>query len=191
MVEAFTPIAAKIDEAWETVTGEIVTYDEPNGGEAIDRQSIAEWLDGAGAGGWFRKLLDVGYTTEYGREIDEQSAWNLLMMIDTNPDPFRIFGDSDERFHIRGGNDQVPTKLAAALGDRVETGVRLEALSRAADGELPAGARDRWRRARGRRRPRRSRPAVHHAARGAGRHAAAGGQAPGDRRARATAPTPS
>ena len=134
VVEAFRPIAAKIDEAWETVTGEIVTYAEPSGGEAIDRQSIAQWLDGAGATGWFRKLLDVGYTTEYGREIDEQSAWNLLMMIDTNPDPFRIFGDSDERFHIRGGNDQVPTKLAAALGDRVETGVRLAALARAADG---------------------------------------------------------
>ena len=49
------------------------------------------------------------------------------MLIDTNPDPFRIFGDSDERFHIRGGNDQVPTKLAEALGDRVETDTRLDA----------------------------------------------------------------
>ena len=31
VVEAFRPIAAKIDEAWETVTGEIVTHAEPNG----------------------------------------------------------------------------------------------------------------------------------------------------------------
>jgi monoamine oxidase len=102
VVEAFRPIAAKIDEA--------------------------------GAEGWFRTLLDVGYTTEYGREIAEQSAWNLLMMIDTNPDPFRIFGESDERFHIRGGNDQVPTRLAERLGDRVETDTRLEALAQRADG---------------------------------------------------------
>lgn len=134
VVEAFRPIAAKIDEAWETVTGEVVTYQEPNGGEAIDNMSIAEWLDEAGAEGWFRTLLDVAYTTEYGREIAEQSAWNFLMMIDTNPDPFRIFGDSDERFHVRGGNDQIPTALAQKLGDRVQTGTRVEAITQAADG---------------------------------------------------------
>jgi monoamine oxidase len=134
VVEAFRPIAEQIDAAWETVDGDSVTYDQPNGGEAIDRMSIAQWLDEAGAGGWFRKLLDVGYTTEYGREIGEQSAWNFLMMIDTNPDPFKIFGESDERYHIRGGNDQVPTELGRRLGDRVETGTRLEALAQRPDG---------------------------------------------------------
>jgi len=134
VVEAFRPIAEQIDAAWETVSGDYVTYDEPNGGEAIDQMSIAQWLDEAGAEGWFRKLLDVGYTTEYGREIAEQSAWNFLMMIDTNPDPFRIFGESDERYHIRGGNDQVPTELAKRLGDRVETGTRLESISQRPDG---------------------------------------------------------
>lgn len=141
VVEAFRPIAAKIDEAWETVTGETVTYKEPNGGEAIDRMSIAQWLDEAGAEGWFRNLLDVGYTTEYGLEIDQQSAWNFLMMIDTNPDPFKIFGESDERFHIRGGNDQVPTLLAQKLGDRVQTGTRLEAITQAADGTYRCSVR--------------------------------------------------
>ena len=134
VVEAFRPVAEQIDAAWETVTGETITYQEPNGGEAIDRMSIAQWLDQAGAEGWFRTLLDVAYTTEYGREIAEQSAWNFLMMIDSNPEPFRIFGESDERFHIRGGNDQVPTKLAGLLSDRVETGTRLESLAQRADG---------------------------------------------------------
>ena len=141
VVRAFTPIAAKMDEAWETITGEMVTYNAPNGGESIDRMSIDEWLTQAGASGWFKKLLDVGYTTEYGLEIAEQSAWNLLMLIDTNPDPFRIFGDSDERFHIRGGNDQVPTKLAEALGDRVETNTRLDAITQGADGSYKLSLR--------------------------------------------------
>lgn len=141
VVEAFRPIAAKIDEAWETVTGETVSYKEPNNGEAIDRMSIAQWLDEAGAEGWFRKLLDVAYTTEYGLEIDQQSAWNFLMMIDSNPEPFRVFGDSDERFHVRGGNDQIPTALAQKLGDRVQTGTRLEAISKAADGSFRCSVR--------------------------------------------------
>ena len=56
------------------------------------------------------------------------------MLIDTDPDPFRIFGDSDERFHIRGGNDQVPTRLAEGLGDRIETGARLVRIRSSADG---------------------------------------------------------
>jgi monoamine oxidase len=141
VVKAFRPIAAKIDEAWETVTGETVSYKEPNNGREIDHMSIADWLDKAGAEGWFRALLDVAYTTEYGLEIDQQSAWNFLMMIDTNPKPFRIFGESDERFHVRGGNDQIPTALAQKLGDRIQTETRLESISQAADGTYRCSVR--------------------------------------------------
>ncbi|MBP9146509.1 MAG: FAD-dependent oxidoreductase [Thermoanaerobaculia bacterium] len=136
VVEAFTPVAERIDAAWETVTGETVSYREPNGGEAIDNQSIAEWLDGAECTGWFRKLLDVAYTTEYGLETGDQSAWNLLMMIDTEPDPFKVFGASDERFHVRGGNDLIPRRLAERLAGRIETGARLEAMTEKSDQEF-------------------------------------------------------
>ena len=141
VVEAFRPIAAKIDEAWETVTGEVVTYKEPNNGQAIDNMTIAQWLDEAGAEGWFRTLLDVAYTTEYGLEIDKQSAWNFLMMIDSNPEPFRIFGDSDERFHVRGGNDLIPKALAEKLAAQIQTGTHLEAISQAADGSYRCSVR--------------------------------------------------
>jgi monoamine oxidase len=134
VVEAFRPVAAAIDAAWETIDGESVTYQAPSGGETIDRTSLAAWLDAVEAEAWFKRLLDVAYTTEYGLEIAEQSAWNLLMMIDTNPEPFRIFGDSDERFHVKGGNDLLPQGLAKALGDKIETGCRLEALARSSDG---------------------------------------------------------
>jgi monoamine oxidase len=140
VVEAFRPLAARMDLALAAVPGGAVGHRLPAdpaqraAAEAIDRQSIAEWLDEAGAEGWFRTLLEVAYVTEYGLETDRQSAWNLLMLIDTAPDPFRIFGDSDERFHVRGGNDLVPAALAEALGERIETGLRLEALGTAADG---------------------------------------------------------
>ncbi len=136
VVAAFTPVAERIDAAWESVTGETVSYREPNGGEAIDNQSIAEWLDGAECSSWFRKLLDVAYTTEYGLEIGDQSAWNLLMMIDTEPDPFKVFGESDERFHVRGGNDLIPRRLAEKLSGRIETGARLEAVAEKSSGDF-------------------------------------------------------
>ncbi|MDX1998607.1 MAG: NAD(P)/FAD-dependent oxidoreductase [Thermoanaerobaculia bacterium] len=145
IVAAFRPLAAKMAAAWEEVEGDGFDYRNPNGAERIDRLSIAAWLDEAGLdekGGFLRKLLDVGYVTEYGLEIDQQSAWNLLYLIDyEQPDPFRIFGESDERYHIRGGNDLVPKALGEKLGSRVETGVALEALRRGADGSYLAEVR--------------------------------------------------
>jgi monoamine oxidase len=134
VVEAFRPLAARIDAVWEALPGETVSYRESAGAEAIDRRPLSEWLRAQGVQGWFYDLLDVAYTTEYGLELDEQSPWNLLALISTEPDPFRIFGESDERFHVRGGNDLVTTRLAERLDGRIETGFRLEALTRAADG---------------------------------------------------------
>lgn len=135
VVEAFRAVSPRIEASLATLGGDgWVTHAEPNGGERLDRQSIAEWLDGAEVDGWFRDLLDVAYTTEYGLEIDQQSALNLLLLIDPNPEPFRIFGDSDERFHVHEGNDAIPRELAARLGDRIELEQVLEAISRTPDG---------------------------------------------------------
>ena len=59
----------------------------------------------------------MAYTTEMGLEIDQQSALNLLTFIGTDDaDAFNVFGESDERFHVRGGNDLIPRALAAAHG---------------------------------------------------------------------------
>lgn len=135
VVEAFVPVSEKILASLAELGGD-VSYATPNGGEALDRMSIAEWLEGAGVEGWMRKLLDVAYTAEVGLETAEQSALNFLTFIDPNPLPFRIFGGSDERFHVQGGNDRIPRELARRLGERIETEARLEAVRRAADGSL-------------------------------------------------------
>jgi len=134
IVEAFTPVAAAIERDVATITGDDVTHDAPNGGESLDRTTIAEWLDRNGVSGWFRRLLDVGYTTEYGLEIDRQSALNLLFMISTTPEPFEIFGDSDERFHTRGGNDLFVRTLDSKLDGDVMTNHGLESVRQRPDG---------------------------------------------------------
>jgi monoamine oxidase len=93
VVEAFRPIAAVIQRDLEVIGGDgTVTYRTPLGATALDRMSLAEWLDRAGAHDWFRDLLEVGYTTEYGLEVEDQSALNLLLWIDPNPNPFQIYG---------------------------------------------------------------------------------------------------
>ena len=134
VVRAFLPVSRRLVWDLSTLTGSWVSHAEPNNGERLDRTPLSEWLAGAGAEPWLARLLDVAYTTEYGLEIAEQSALNFLLLIDSNPSPFRIFGESDERFHVRGGNDLIPKTLAERLGDRVETGRRVQAVARRSDG---------------------------------------------------------
>lgn len=142
ILEAFAPLAARIARDLEPF-GESpsITYRTPGGAEALDRLSIAEYLDRDPIDRWFRDLLDVAYTTEYGLEIGDQSALNLLLWISPSTDAFRIFGDSDERYHVRGGNDRLPAALADRLGDRIETGWVLEAIRQRADGGLVSALR--------------------------------------------------
>ncbi|MFN2385680.1 MAG: flavin monoamine oxidase family protein [Thermoanaerobaculia bacterium] len=137
VVEAFRPLAARIERDLATFQGDgDVTYKAHNGGGRFDFTTLAKYLDEAGMTGWFRKLLDVAYTAEYGLETDRQSSLNLLFLIDPEPEPFRIFGESDERFHVRGGNDLITRALAERLERPVETGAALEAIRKGSDGRL-------------------------------------------------------
>src|SRR5260370_18569345 len=63
------------------------------------------------------QLLDVAYNIEYGAETNVQSSLNLIYLLAYQPIPgnFRIFGRSDERYHIRGGNEQLPKAIASSL----------------------------------------------------------------------------
>ena len=154
--------------------------------------SIAQWLDRNGVSGWLRKLIDVAYTTEMGLEIDQQSALNLLTFIGTeDTDAFKVFGDSDERFHVRGGNDLIPRTLGEQLADAIETGHVLESVRPTAMA-LHAVVPTRWRGiAQVHAQAGDPGVAVHAAAQGRARSAAAGGKAQGDRPRSPTAPTPS
>ena len=105
--------------------------------EEIDMMGLDAWLatyvpvDTYPA---LHKVLAVAYRGEFGLELDEQSAWNLIYLIDyENPEPFHIFGDSDERYHTHLGNDTFTTALEGALAEGVL--VKGHALTALADAE--------------------------------------------------------
>src|SRR4029077_14061440 len=60
---------------------------------------------------------DGAYNIEYGNVTTEQSSLNMVYLLGFQPVPgqFRIFGASDERYHIVGGNERLPQAIAAAL----------------------------------------------------------------------------
>ena len=134
VLEAYAPLAAAIARDAGRIPDAEITYRNAGGVADLDALSITQWLDRTGATGWLRTLVEVAYTTEMGLECEEQSALNLLTFIDPATDHFRVFGASDERFHVRGGNDLVVQRLAERVADAIETGSVLESISRGADG---------------------------------------------------------
>ncbi|MCX4246887.1 FAD-dependent oxidoreductase [Paraliomyxa miuraensis] len=104
---------------------------------ALDVESLTDWLERRVPIAQYRELhvvLDVAYRGEYGLENDQQSALNLIYLLGLDTDAFRIFGDSDERYHTHLGNDTFVTELAARLSDGA---VALEHRLVAATGEGP------------------------------------------------------
>jgi monoamine oxidase len=148
IVAAFMPLAAAIERDLATLGDGDITWNAPNGAEALDALSISDWLRREGAQDWLQTLIEVAYTTEMGLECGRQSALNLLTFMGTEGDTFKIFGSSDERFHVRGGNDLIVQALGAKLADAIETDSPLEALRQDADGRFVLTARGRDLRAR-------------------------------------------
>ena len=107
-------------------------------GYDLDHMSVYDYLETYVPGGHGSPLgafLDVAYTIEYGADTRAQSSLNLLYLIGySQPNHFSTFGQSDERFHVRGGNDQLATILAARLGGQIQTSAPLLAIARLADG---------------------------------------------------------
>ncbi len=126
IVQAFVPVAAAIERDLAAAgDGDYDYKDENPAFRTLDALTISQWLDRNGVSGWLRKLLDVAYTSEMGLEIDQQSALNLLTFIGVeDKDAFRIFGTSDERSHVRGGNDLIPHTLASRMSDAAGNGAR-------------------------------------------------------------------
>jgi monoamine oxidase len=114
VVLAFQPFADAIqadidalpDEINYTVTDATVI--------ALDNTSLETYLQQKGITGWLYDLLNVAYVTEYGLELAQQSSINFLFLFDPTEliENGELFGYSDERYKIAGGNEQIVKRLA-------------------------------------------------------------------------------
>ena len=107
-------------------------------GRQLDQMSIIDWINESVPGGTSSRLgqlLDVAYNIEYGAESSEQSSLNLLYLLGySGQGQLRIFGPSNEKYHVRGGNDQIPSALQTLLAGQITFGSSLTAIVRRADG---------------------------------------------------------
>jgi monoamine oxidase len=85
----------------------------------------------------FGQLLDVAYNIEFGAECGDQSALNLLYLLGyVGQGQLRLFGKSNEKFHVRGGNDQLAQAMAAKLAGQITRGSQLVAIAKTAGGRF-------------------------------------------------------
>lgn len=107
-------------------------------GRELDNMSIVDWIEETFPGGMRSRvgqLLDVAYNIEYGAECSEQSSLNLLYLLGySGQGQFRVFGPSNEKYHVTGGNDQITDALAARLPGQITTGSELVAVRRNSSG---------------------------------------------------------
>lgn len=104
----------------------------------FDAVTAQTWIDANVPGGG-RSLVGQamsGYLgNEFGADAENLSAINLFYVLEGDGVGPAATDGSDERFHVRGGNDQVPRMLAEGLGPgQLEMDAPLEAMRRRDDG---------------------------------------------------------
>lgn len=119
-------------------------YDYASSNDAakfFDAMTVRAWIHRyvpGGASSRLGQLLDNALSEENGAGTDQQSALNIIGAIAPDAaDAFNLYYTaSDQRFRVRGGNDQIAVLLARALGDAVRPGLRLTAVTRRDDGRV-------------------------------------------------------
>jgi len=121
------------------------TFETNAASTALDKITLEEYAndicsilrpDGDGAKSKFAQLLKVAYTDEYGAQPDVQSSLNLILLMGFGePDEFSLFGPSDERFTVKGGNSLLIDRLVEELSKKpnpvqIKYGYRLTKVER-------------------------------------------------------------
>jgi monoamine oxidase len=141
----FAEMSDDLKQAWQKIHSDLSAASYPTlfdsftqRGFELDHLSIVDWIQESipgGIGSRLGQLLDIAYNIEYGAESDQQSSLNLLYLLGySGPGQFRVFGKSNEKYHVRGGNDQVPARLAGQLAGQITTGFQLVAVKKTSGG---------------------------------------------------------
>jgi monoamine oxidase len=136
---SYEEATADLKAAWQKIHKDVSAASYPTlwnlstpRGRELDQLSIVDWINETFADGIDSKigqLLDVAYNIEYGAESSDQSSLNLLYLLGySGQGQFRVFGPSNEKYHVRGGNDQISQRLAARLQRQIVPGSELVAI---------------------------------------------------------------
>jgi monoamine oxidase len=104
---------------------------------ALDQTDLLTYLTTRSCGPVAKAAIVAAYECEYGLVASQQSCLNFLLFIHADRrskfTPFGIF--SDERFHLVGGNQQIPRAISQKLSGQIRYGEQLTGVKKLASGE--------------------------------------------------------
>lgn len=138
VVDEFRDLVDAIRPDLTKLSSEVTAHFFTEFDRTLDLTDLAAYLEQKGAGEIITKIVDVAYTTEYGCETSELSSLAFLFFIHIDKrakfTPFGVF--SDERYHVIGGNQQIPQMVADRLTGPIELGAKLVAARKLSDGRV-------------------------------------------------------
>lgn len=135
-IEAFRPVAEAVrrDLGTNNENCDVTWNSGTPRGKELDSMSVAAWLDKNKISGPIRKVIEAAYVGEFGLQLEEQSALNLLCAVGTTEDTFGIFGESNERFRCKTGNGTIPVRLSQELEREIGLGTAVESIRNRGEG---------------------------------------------------------
>jgi monoamine oxidase len=127
VAKALAPALKNIREDYSSLPSEI-NYRTTGRAAQLDLIPLSSYIAQFPADDWIKKALNVAYVTEFGLDTTEQSALNLLTMLGPMTTEFNMYGESDKRFRINGGNSVLTRELTARLQSQIQTGMMLTRL---------------------------------------------------------------
>ncbi len=136
IVEEYLDLLRAMKQDLAQVSREPTALNHTTFDAALDRLSLAEYLDKYQAGDLARAYIDASYQGEFGFALEDQTCLHFLLMnLEPDlPNPLEIF--SDERYHIQGGNEQISRQLSDRLRDQIHLTHRLTALRKTSSGKI-------------------------------------------------------
>jgi monoamine oxidase len=138
VVEEFRDLVDAMRPDLTKLSGEVTAQVFTEFDRSLDFTDLATYLDQKAGALNVRSIIDVAYTTEYGCEISKLSSLAFLFFIHIDKrskfTPFGVF--SDERYHVIGGNQQIPQMIADRLTGPIELGAKLVAARKLSDGRV-------------------------------------------------------
>lgn len=127
IIKEFTSISHKIKSDIESL-GE--NYDTPSALQ-LDNTPLDNYINQLNCSRWFKDFLIAAFTAEFGLDCSEQSTLNMLDMINPQTDEgFQVYGESDERYRVKGGNSKITESLAKKIGiDNIHLNHKLISIS--------------------------------------------------------------
>lgn len=137
VVDQFRAVVANMQPDLRAISGAASFYSKNDADILFDNTDLASYFHSRCVGyPLIEAVLNEAYLAEYGLETSQQSALNFIGFMRLNKQSkFEPFGVSDERYHLKNGNDGVVTGLGQKISSAISFGARLTRLARNVEGK--------------------------------------------------------